>query len=85
MAPNGSTFNCNPTKNLSLSCLYSEHLRLGLFQRRRRERYVVIVALRGGLDRDIGPRMTSTIGAALLPIIDVKELSKQYGGEAEAF
>ena len=46
---------------------------------------MVIVALRGGLDRDIGPRMTSTIGAALLPIIDVKELSKQYGGEAEAF
>jgi len=28
---------------------------------------------------------TITISGALLPIIDVKELPKRYGGEAEAF
>lgn len=28
---------------------------------------------------------TATIGAALLPVIDAKELPKRYGGEAEAF
>jgi hypothetical protein len=27
----------------------------------------------------------AVIGAALLPVIDAKELPKQYGGEAEAF
>ena len=28
---------------------------------------------------------TSTIGAALLPVIDAKELPRKYGGEAEDF
>lgn len=28
---------------------------------------------------------TDVIGAALLPVIDAKELPKRYGGEAEAF